>query len=275
MDNSNPPDKKEQLSQLMDGEWRGLNASECVKGVCSDSELRRKWTRYHLIRDVLNNEPVQADTQLVSRICAAIADEPGYSNITPLANYASLDEVHGRVARDDASSSNSEGAAAVHLAPMEGASEANSGQSTAGEAAALRDAVPVSRPDMLRTGMAGFALAASVAAITVVGMNAWHAQSPVTGQAVANNSGADLDVRRIDVDNAFSRQVTGVPLPEVDLVANTGSYWVSPKSSQRVGDEERLNMMLSLHIESSPTADREGLLPYSRLIGYDERGLER
>ena len=67
----------------MDGEWHELNTSECVAALCEDESLRDKWSRYHLIRDVLKNEPVVADLDLASRICAAIDDEPGYSNITP------------------------------------------------------------------------------------------------------------------------------------------------------------------------------------------------
>ena len=74
---------EEKLSQLMDGEWDGLNPSDCVAGICDDEALRSKWARYHLIRDVINSEPVEVDNKLVSNICAAIADEPSYSNITP------------------------------------------------------------------------------------------------------------------------------------------------------------------------------------------------
>ncbi len=88
MQHTNPPVNKEQLSQLMDGEWLELNSSECVKGVCGDEALRGKWARYHLIRDVINSEPVQTDNALVSRICAAIDDEPAYSNITHISSEA-------------------------------------------------------------------------------------------------------------------------------------------------------------------------------------------
>jgi len=116
--------------------------------------------------------------------------------------------------------------------------------------------------------MTGFALAASVAAVTVVGMNLWQEQGPAQPESLAA-----IGAVSIDGSNAFSQQVPGAPLPEVDLVANTGSFWMSPQSSQRVSYEERLNMFLSQHIENSPTAD--GLLPYSRLVGYEERGQER
>ena len=239
MQHPNPPVNKEQLSQLMDGEWLELNPSECVKGVCGDEALRGKWARYHLIRDVIKCEPVQADNALVSRICAAIDDEPAYSNISPISSDA---------------------ISAVALSAPGGV--AASGSVSELSVAGSR------RSSWLGTGMTGFALAASVAAVTVVGMNVWQQQSPAQPESLAAISAVPTDGT-----NAFSQQVQGAPLPVVDLVANTGSFWISPQSSQRVSYEERLNMFLSQHIENSPTAD--SLLPYSRLVGYDERGQER
>lgn len=246
-DSNNPTVDKEQLSQLMDGEWHDLNPSDCVKSVCADEELRGKWARYHLIRDVIKNEPIETDNVLVSRICDAIAEEPAYSNITPLANYAEVDEK-------------------PEVAPIPAAAPAAADVTTLAVADARGQ-----RSSWLGTGMAGFALAASVAAVTVVGMNVWQSQE--AGQA--ENVAAVRSSAAIDGRDAFSRQVSGAPLPQVELVANTGSYWVSPQSSQRVGNEDQLNMFLSQHIENSPTAGREGLLPYSRLVGYDEIVQER
>ena len=239
MQHPNPPVNKEQLSQLMDGEWLELNPSECVKGVCGDEALRGKWARYHLIRDVIKNEPVHADNALLSRICAAIDDEPAYSNISSISS--GVVSAVASSARDEAASS--------------------------GNVSELA-AAPSQRSSWLGTGMTGFALAASVAAVTVVGMNIWQQQSPAQPESLAAISAVPTDST-----NAFSQQVQGAPLPEVDLVANTGSFWISPQSSQRVSHEERLNMFLSQHIENSPTAG--SLLPYSRLVGYDERGQER
>ena len=81
---------EEQVSQWMDGDWDGLNPSDCVAGIADDEALRQKWARYHLIRDVIKSEPVQVNEQLVSSICSAIADEPAYTNITPFAGSSCL-----------------------------------------------------------------------------------------------------------------------------------------------------------------------------------------
>lgn len=252
MTNSNlPPMDEEKLSQLMDGEWDGLNPSDCVAGICDDEALRNKWARYHLIRDVMKSEPVQVDNNLVSSICAAIADEPEYSNITPFSGAAE--------------ESASKASIQTESAP---ASEDKVTDISQARTAATED----KKKSSFGTGLTGFALAASVALVTVVGMNVWQGQESLETN---NTSVAANTIAPTDAVDAFSQQVQGVPLPEVEFVSNTGSYWVSPQTSERVTDEERLNMFLSQHLENSPTASREGLLSYSRLVGYDNRSEEQ
>ncbi|MFK8078739.1 MAG: sigma-E factor negative regulatory protein [Granulosicoccus sp.] len=222
----------QKLSQLMDGEWHDLNPADCVANLCADEALRAKWARFHMIRDALKSEPVHADTALASRICDAIKDEPSYSNITPFSGTSAL--------------------------PI----------ATVKEEPVVEPPVsaPVeSRPSWVNTGVAGFALAASVALVTVVGLNLFQQTDQASVSVVAGGS---------DVATPYDQGDEAV-LPVVDFVANTGSFWMSPASSRRVSDEQRLNMMLSRHIENSPTSVREGLLPYSRLVGYEENTQSR
>lgn len=238
MQQSNNQTNEQQMSQLMDGEWLELNPTECVAALCKDEALQAKWSRYHMIRDVMKNEPVSAEFDLSSRISAAIEDEPTYSNITSLN------------ATSDAKPFQS------------AASETNVTSIQAGKSSA-------DNKSMFKTGLTGFAMAASVALVTVVGMNIWQAQGTDQPSSVASTS------LQNDGSGVFVEQVEGATLPVVEFVSNTGSFWVSPETTERVRDEQRLNMMLSKHFENSPTSNREGLLPYSRLVGYDERGLEQ
>lgn len=257
MQHSDSPTETQKLSQLMDGEWHDLNPSDCVAAVCSDDLLKSKWTRYHLIRDVMKNEPASCDKVLVSRICAAIADEETYSNITPF-NLA-----EGPAGSGIRSSG----------APVESTSE---NQSDTGQGSpSFKPGEAAGGSSWLRTGLTGFALAASVAAVTVVGMTVWQGQAgPGARQGAPLSIATALDGR----DSVAQRSDDGRfdatprnPLPEVDFVANTGKYWVTPMTAERVSNENRLNMLLSQHIENSPT----GVLAYSRLVGYDERAQER
>lgn len=108
-----------------------------------------------------------------------------------------------------------------------------------------------------KAGLGGVALAASVALATVVGLNVWQVgpDSGANTQSVASTSPAVT--------------VPGVVLPEVEYVSNKGTYWTNPEAKRSAAAEKRLNAMLSTHIEQSPTAERTGILPYSRLVGYD------
>lgn len=273
MQDQNKQTSEQKLSQLMDGEWHELNPSECVAALCKDDSLRAKWSRYHMIRDIMKNEPVAADQNLASRICAAIDDEPSYTNITALNTHPAASEQTTANSADTSTTVSAEQdshqveqltarSAALMQAPVESAAPVESGRGGASEA---------KNDSMFKTGLTGFALAASVALVTVVGMNIWQSQSTNQIQSVASVSPQSAPV----ANEIRLQPVANSSLPEIEFVSNTGSYWVSPETTERSVNEQRLNMMLSQHFENSPTADREGLLPYSRLIGYDELGSEQ
>lgn len=123
-----------------------------------------------------------------------------------------------------------------------------------GKADTDKDAVQLKQKSSYwRTGLSGVALAACVALATVLGLNFWQG---------APNSGDG-------VQSVATTTVPGLELPQLEYVSNRGTYWVTPEAKRSADDEKRLNMLLSTHIESSPTAERSGMLPYSRLVGYD------
>ena len=243
------------LSRLMDGEWQDLKAGECLAGVCKSESMKGAWERYHLIRDVMRNEPVAPATTLCDRISAAIADEPTYSNVHSI------------------------GASSITPAELSNVESSASVSGADSTLAASTSAVPI-RSGGMRTAFKGFALAASVALVTVLGLSVWQggalpgagqiaSQNLVTKTGVATNS-----VISDDATEVFFQQLTGSRLPEVDFVSNTASYWVSPETTERSPSENRLNLFLSQHIEQSPTADHQGMFPYSRLVGYEQQVAE-
>ena len=224
---------EEFLSGLMDGEWRTLDVRRSIHAVCEDEALRAKWSRYHLARQAMRREPVVPGDALAERVSRAIADEPAHSNVTSIGPLAGP------------------GAGGAVAAP------------------------PAPAPATARTFAAGFGLAASVAVVTAFGLNALDGGSPGGGSGpVADAPALSGPVASAPLD-PFSRQVPGAPLPNVELVANPrpdGAYWTGADSgARRAESEERLNMLLSRHIEQSPTSERQGMLPYSRLVGYNER----
>ena len=261
---------REKLSAMMDGEWQADDVRGALVDVCRDEALRARWSRYHLARDAMHAEALDVRGSVAARVSAAIADEPAYSNVTAIGTGPGL-ALAGRAGTDADTGAGTGG----------GQGGGQGGESRA----AARGTTP-------RTFAAGFGLAASVALVTVVGLNAWQGGdgaptapgASVAAGAEAIGTGAigtgaavvaAADESAAPAADPFSRQLPGAPLPQVELVANTGAFWSAPDSSaRRTESEERLNMFLSRHIESSPTAERQGMLPYSRLVGYDERAPE-
>lgn len=275
MQDKNDQFDAQKLSQLMDGEWHELKPSDCIVNICGNEQLRGKWERYHLIRDALNNEPISVDKSLALRINDAIDREPAYSNITPFSGAPGSRQSPVPVER---------AVEAETPALTEQPTPGSESESTGRIAVVERRGV-----SLFNTGLTGFALAASVALVTVVGLNLFYDPAEMNVGAVAENvstQGADsvtVNTEAVAVatprsgegSNAFSTQGADATLPEVEFVSNSGGFWVSKDSEQRVGDEQRLNMMLSRHLDNSPTSSREGLLPYSRLVGYEESSLDR
>ena len=260
-------EEQEFLSGLMDGEWQALDVRHSIRRVCEDEAMRAKWSRYHLARHAMRQESVVPGGTLAGCIAAAIADEPTYSNVTAIGGVAS---------------------AAAPLAPTPAAAGGGTPVPTRDAGADTAGAVPddvraaavaVPRAATARTFAAGFGLAASVAVITAVGLDALDGGLGDDGASPAparvSTQVASSPPAPPAAPDPFSLQVPGAPLPNVAFVANQrpgGAYWTAADSSaRRVGSEARLNMLLSQHIEHSPTSERQGMLPYSRLVGYPER----
>ncbi len=227
------------LSRLMDGEWDELDATRCVAGVCESDELKAKWARYHMARDVMRGEVVDPTTSIAAGVAAALADEPAYTNVTTIGSASDTSE-----------------------------SEAISAEAYS-EASSASETKARSRWGM---GAAGLGIAASAALATVLGMDflqnqnnfAPNSQSLVAGVASPSiSTPSSIQTLPVLVNSNASN---GSP---IELVSNRGSYWVSGQDGKRVGSEARLNQLLGDHIEHSATGDWRGMMPYSRLVGYD------
>ena len=259
------PDQ-ESLSCLMDGEWRELDVRRCVEAACRDEALRAKWSRYHLARDAMRSEMASVGgVSIAERIRARLAHEPAHTNVTVMFDET-VDGAELDVPGD------SSGVRAAVPAPLTGPAAAGAG------------AAKPFRGTRWSSLLGGAALAASVALATVFGLDA------LRGGALSVDGGEEtLRVASRasppaapggEARDGFSRQIAGAPLPEVELVANSGggseagagAFWTLPgESTRRADSEARLNLFLSQHIEHSPSAEHQGMLPYSRLVGYEER----
>jgi negative regulator of sigma E activity len=68
--------KLESLSAFMDGELDGDPAT-VIDSLMREEALRRKWTRYHLIADVMHQSlPERLDSRFAARVAATLRTEP-------------------------------------------------------------------------------------------------------------------------------------------------------------------------------------------------------
>jgi len=276
---------QEFLSGLMDGEWQTLDVRRAITDVCGDEALREKWSRYHLARHALQRESVVPGGALAERIARAIADEPAHSNVTAIGAFAAGADAPSAAVDDRPADGERHPAASVRPESVAAATVPMPLHAASGRPPV---AAPAPRAATARTFAAGFGLAASVAVVTAFGLNALQVGEgvgPVPGEAstavapsategattLASSSGSGATTS--NAVEPFARSAPGAILPNVELVSNTvpsGAYWSTPDSTaRRAGSEARLNLFLSQHIEHSPTAERQGMLPYSRLVGYD------
>ena len=96
-----------------------------------------------------------------------------------------------------------------------------------------------------RRPVAGLAIAASVAVLSVVALQSLQRETPQ------------------------SQQLAGTPnliaAPTAERLGPSGTRW----NVQRVELEQRLNNYLLNHMEYATMGEMQGMLPYSRLAGYD------
>jgi len=257
-------DQNEQVSYLVDNQNDGVDRTSMLDSLSASTEQREKWERYHLIRDVIQQDyqtPLPRD--FAASVSAAIQQEP---SIVAFAAPASGDDSELESVADIAQDTTQEDTA---IAPAkatvtdfgkarERVSDQNTGSTSGGG---------------WRRAVSGLAVAASVALFALVGLNLW--QGNQSGDPLV----ASVGLTPSTSGGGASSEILGVQPPgvrlmenggQIEFVSNTGTYWVSSGDTElSPANESRLNMYLSQHLEASPTAGVQGLLPYSRLAGYD------
>ena len=125
-------------------------------------------------------------------------------------------------------------------------------------AALAEEVLPARRPAWLG-GMARLAVAASVAAATVVGWQTWEG-----GQSV--NSMAAPALTAAAPDNRISRPFGETSLVSQTFTANTASNPAAVPAAQ-----PRVNSMLLRHSDFAARHSGQGMMPFARLVSMDAR----
>ncbi len=118
--------------------------------------------------------------------------------------------------------------------------------------------------------VAGLAIAASVAAMSVLGLRYFQpAQLPENGVIITADSQSTQQAEKASI---LTQRRLQPKLADFKRVNNTGTYWVIDQ--ERISDaalENRLNTYLTNHLEFATMGNVGGVLPYSRIVGYDEK----
>ena len=238
---------------------------ECLERICAEDELKGQWARYHLIRDVIQDDyKAPLSPNFANNLSQLIAAEPAL-DCSALVSSQGVSE--------SGSSSNVVSLADRKLAQESGQRQGGDEErGGAAESSANGKAVAPASSGW-RRATTGFAIAASVAMVSLVGLNTMqNSEAPGSTQTAENEPAQGTESSSVIL---AEQPVIVVPAGEsqLEFVANTGTFWVNGDAASGSGmskaGEQRLNMFLSEHIEHSPTSDVRGMIPYSRLAGYD------
>lgn len=214
----------EQISALVDGELGSEEQEFLLRRLVQDQELQRKWNRYHLISDALQNHlPSKMDAGLAALVSNELEKEDGFQE----------DGQFSELQRSE----------------LQGSSSQKKGWVKSG-----------------MKSVAGLSIAASVAVISIVGIQQYNASQTNNG------------VEPVTISSAFSSTSSPVTF-EKKLAAVTGSD-VSPVyirvsgtrwNLDRPGIGSRLNSYLVNHNEYVSTTNLQGMVHYARIAGYDTK----
>ena len=111
----------------------------------------------------------------------------------------------------------------------------------------------------------GLAIAATVAAISIIGLNNFSTSSHAPASDTVADAGQTLPTTISPITQP------GADVRRVSLSTDPGTYWNLQQAEKKRDPklEARLNMYLADHMEYANSGKVQGMLPYSRLVGYD------
>ncbi len=124
--------------------------------------------------------------------------------------------------------------------------------------------IPEAIPARWRKPALGLAIAATVTAISVFGLNNFSPAPDSSIESIASTNTGDVS-NQLDLFDSPTPRVRRVSLD------SGGTHWQLQRVDQPRDPavEKRLNLYLADHMEFANSGKLQGMLPYSRLVGYD------
>ncbi len=223
---------------MADDELATDDRTHVIEMACSDDDAHQAWQSMHLTRDVLQADYHSAlDTGFAARIRYLIEQEAPLTD-TVVSFAAARDTRRGAV-------------------PSQGG-------------------LSQSAPFSMWKPMAGLGLAASLAGAAFLLPQLWQSDQSLDAQQIAQTTDvapADTAVANATpLNNALSDvQTVAFQNPEPSMqVNNAGTRWRTDSSLPRNQQiEQRLNTLLTNHLEDASMGRVHGMLSHSRVVSYD------
>ena len=252
---------KEALSALADNELdtnEQITEAELIELACKDQDAMLSWQCAHLTRDVLQADYTSAlGPDFAARISDHIAAEASLQ--------IDMDDYHrdaGQVvsiadARDRTARGN------------------YARERSARSAYAVRGAASVgstsmqNEPFKLWKPVAGLGLAASLAGATLLFSQIWQTEQP-DGALVADVSSSAIQAQPVAIQDDTSESNDVQTLQASVRMENRGTRWRMDSDLPRNKQiEQRLNTLLTNHLEDARMGRVTGMMSHSRVVGYD------
>jgi len=235
----------ERISSLMDGELHGMERDGAVDDLLTDEAHRQCWERYHVIGDAMRgNLPGGFDSGLASRVMAALENEP-----TVLAPTL-------------ASTPASAGASAP--TPITAPTQAAAPIQSQGPAARGRS--------LLGRKMTGLAVAASVAAVAVLGVqNLYHEDRAAPAVAPIAKAGVVQPYNRLFAQDVAQATLPGLTRNVQTVNAPRAALSTQLQTPRQLPNPVRRDNPPNLHrylVDHNRQAARMvvGVMPYARIV---------
>ena len=244
---------KESLSAFADGEYGDNDPAieaEIISRICQDEDAKSSWASMHLARDVMQGDYHSAlPSDFASRISESIANEEAYAMDVD-SGYAATNQLED----------NSAGVVSMAQARDKLSRRRDR---------ANRAASQSKQPFVLWKPVAGMGLAASLAGAVFVGSQLVESEQPDSSSVAAVQQEQSTDVVAIAQQSAIDTQ-SAATLQAAIRNGSGGTRWRTDQDTSRNDTmEERLNILLTNHLEDASMGNVNGLISHSKVVGYD------
>ncbi len=276
MSNNEANHLREALSALADGELgnsediisANVTAENLLKHMCEDPQLASEWQCMHLVRDVMQDDYHPAlSPDFVAQVSKSI--NTAAAKVVPITSAAKP--------KASAPRNQSPAASVQTVVPLPRKSATQAFEQPTND---QPDVVDIPRRRVNRKSIAGFGLAASFTGAALLATQLWlspeieHTNNLASNenQPVEPSVSTNITDSQIIAEAKTQPALEALTLQAAMQTASSGTHWrmsEQQESPRNIDVEERLNILLTNHLEEASMGSVQGFVSHSRLVGYD------